>query len=77
MCQDPVTGNIYMAEYVTANAATPATFKVIRSTDNGATWSDFHVFQRDALAYPATAVRHGHGIQWEARAAYLRPHWRR
>lgn len=65
VCQDPVTGYIYIIEYVTVNAATKATFKIIRSTDNGATWSDFHVFQRDVVAYPTTAVRHGHGIQWD------------
>lgn len=65
ICQDPVTGYIYMIEYITVSAATKATFKIIRSTDNGATWGDFHVFQRDVVAHPTTAVRHGHGIQWD------------
>lgn len=65
MCQDPVTGYIYLSEYVTVNAATQATWKISRSTDDGATWATFHTFQRDAVANPTTAVRHGHSIQWD------------
>ncbi len=65
VCQDPVTGYIYMIEYVTVLASVKPTFKIIKSTDNGANWTDFHVFQRDAVAYPTTAVRHGHAIQWD------------
>lgn len=65
ICQDPVTGFLYMIEYVIVSAATKPTFKIIKSVDNGATWTDFHVFQRDIVAYPTTAVRHGHGIQWD------------
>lgn len=65
ICQDPVTGYLYLTEYVTATAATQATWKISRSTDDGATWTTFHTFQRDATANPTTAVRHGHGIQWD------------
>lgn len=65
ICQDPVTGYLYLTEYVTVGAATKATWKISRSTDDGATWATFHTFQRDATAYPTTAVRHGHSIQWD------------
>lgn len=65
ICQDPVTGYLYLSEYVTVNAATKATWKISRSTDDGATWTTFHTFQRDATTFPTAAVRHGHGIQWD------------
>jgi hypothetical protein len=65
ICQDPVTGYLYIAEYVTATAAVKATWEILRSTDDGATWTTFHTFQRDAAAYPTTAVRHGHAVQWD------------
>lgn len=65
LCQDPVTGYLYLTEYVTVNAATQATWKIKRSTDDGATWTTFHTFQRDAVANPTTAVRHGHSVQWD------------
>lgn len=65
ICQDPITGYIYLTEYVTVSAATQATWKISRSTDDGATWSVFKTFQRDAVAYPTAAVRHGHSIQWD------------
>jgi hypothetical protein len=65
ICQAPVTGYLYIAEYVTATAAVKATWEVLRSTDDGATWATFRTFQRDAAAYPTTAVRHGHSVQWD------------
>jgi hypothetical protein len=65
ICQDPVTGYLYIAEYVTATAAAKATREILRSTDDGATWVAFHMFQRDAAAYPTTAVPHGHAVQWD------------
>lgn len=65
IAQDPVTGYLYLSEYVTASAATKATWKISRSTDDGATWATFHTFQRDATAFPTTAVRHGHFVQWD------------
>lgn len=65
ICQDPVTGYLYIAEYVTVTAATQATWSILRSTDDGATWTTFKTFQRDAAAYPTTAVRHGHAVQWD------------
>lgn len=65
IAQDPVSGYLYLTEYVTVSAATQATFKISRSTDDGATWTAFHTFQRDATANPTTAVRHGHSIQWD------------
>lgn len=63
--EDPVTGYLYLTEYVTVSAATKATWKISRSTDDGATWTTFHTFQRDATANPTTAVRHGHSAQWD------------
>lgn len=65
ICQDPITGYIYLAEYVIATAAAKATWKIIRSVDDGATWATFKTFQRDSTAYPSTAVRHGHAVQWD------------
>lgn len=65
IAQDPVTGYLYLAEYVTVSAATKATWKILRSTDDGVTWSTFHTFQRDSTAYPTTATRHGHFCQWD------------
>ena len=65
VCQDPVTGFLYLGEYVTVSSATNPTFKIQKSTDDGATWSTFHTFQRDAAANPTTAVRHCHGVQWD------------
>ncbi|WP_147294377.1 hypothetical protein [Arthrobacter sp. RT-1] len=65
ICQDATTGYIYIAEYVHVSAALKPTWKIIRSTDNGASWSTFRTFQRDAALYPTTAVRHGHGVQWD------------
>lgn len=65
ICQDPNTGHLYLVEYVTVNAATKATWRIMRSTDDGATWTTFHTFQRDAVANPDTATRHGHHAQWD------------
>jgi hypothetical protein len=65
ICQDPITAYLYLVEYVTASAATKATWRVMRSTDDGVTWTVFATFQRDAAAYPTTAIRHGHGVQWD------------
>lgn len=64
--QDPVTGYLYLLEYVTVAAATQPTWRIMRCTDgNGANWTVFHTFQRDADANPTTAVRHGHCGQWD------------
>lgn len=65
VCQDPVTGTLYLGEYITADAATVPTMKISKSDDNGATWTTFKTFSRDAVANPNTAVRHCHGIQWD------------
>lgn len=65
VCQDPITGTLYLGEYITADAATVPTMKISKSDDNGATWSTFKIFNRDSVAYPTTAVRHCHGIQWD------------
>ena len=65
VCQDPVTGTLYLGEYITADAATVPTMKISKSDDNGATWTTFKTFSRDAVANPSTAVRHCHGIQWD------------
>src|SRR5690606_5432348 len=62
IAQDPVTGYLYLTEYVTASAATKPTWKISRSADDGATWVTFHTFQRDS-ADPA-ATRDGHGSRW-------------
>lgn len=61
ICQDPVSGHLYLGEYVTVSAATAPTFKIVRSTNDGATWSTFKTFDRSG----ANAVRHCHGIQWD------------
>lgn len=65
VCQDPITGTIYLGEYVIVDAATAPTFKISQSVDNGATWTTLRSFNRDSVAYPTTAVRHCHGIQWD------------
>ena len=65
VCQDPVSGDLYAAEYVTVSVATKATVRIQRSTDDGVTWAPFHTFQRDAAAYPTSAVRHVHSVQWD------------
>lgn len=65
VCQDPVSGTLYLGEYITADAATAPTFKISKSVDNGATWTALRTFSRDSVAYPKTAVRHCHGIQWD------------
>lgn len=62
IAQDPVTGYIYLAEYVTVAAATKPTWSILRSTDDGATWAAFHTFNRSGAA---PIVRHGHGCQWD------------
>lgn len=61
IAQDPNTGRLYLSEYVTVGAATVPTFKILKSDDDGATWSTFHEFNRAG----AGAVRHGHGVQWD------------
>lgn len=61
IAQDPNTGRLYLSEYVTVDAATVPTFKILKSDDDGATWSTFHEFNRAG----AGAVRHGHGVQWD------------
>lgn len=61
ICQDPITGYLYLGEYVTVSSATKPTFDILRSTDDGATWTTFHTFSRTG----AGAVRHCHGIQWD------------
>ena len=65
ICQDPVAGYLYIAEYVTASSATAATWQILRSTDDGVTWTMFDTFQRNTATYPTTAVRHGHAVQWD------------
>lgn len=49
----------------TTNTTGLTTWSILRSTDDGATWTTFHTFQRDAEAFPTTAVRHGHSVQWD------------
>lgn len=71
VCQDPVTGTIYLGEYVISDAATTPTFKISKSNDNGATWTAFKTFNRDIVANPTTAVRHCHGIQWDQHGSRL------
>lgn len=71
ICQDPVTGFLYLGEYVSASAATTPTFKISKSIDDGATWTTFKTFSRDAFANPTTAVRHCHGIQWDQHSSRM------
>lgn len=65
ICEDPITGYLYVVEYVIADAATKSTWRILRSTNNGGSFETFATFQRNAATYPTTAVRHGHGAQYD------------
>lgn len=61
-CVDPVTGYLYYGEYSTSD--NQATISLWRSTDDGATWAEFHAFPATASA-SVDKIRHIHSVQWD------------
>lgn len=59
---DRITGYIYYGEYSTAD--NQASVLVYRSTDDGATFTQFHAFPATGST-SADKVRHIHSIQWD------------
>lgn len=59
ICQDLTTGYIYLVEYVGTEATS---FRILRSIDDGATWTTFHTFPSNG---EPNFVRHGHGAQYD------------
>lgn len=61
-CQDEATGYIYAGEYTTDSSQTE--IRVIRSTDNGATWETFKTFNGPGTA-AADRIKHVHACQYD------------
>lgn len=63
ICQSPVTGYLYLAEYVTTD--TVATINIKRSIDDGVTWTVWKSMPRNtsAASTNTTGITHFHGIQ--------------
>lgn len=59
------TGSIYFGEYPTAPASAERTIRIHRSDDRGKSWQVAFEFAG------ALAVRHVHGVQWDAGAGLL------
>lgn len=63
-CQDAVTGYVYAVEYDGVTANTQTEVDIVRSTDNGATWSVFHAFKGQADGGTGY-IRHLHSCQYD------------
>lgn len=61
--QDPNTGRIYLAEYQTVDSLT--TVLILKSDDDGLTWSTFHTFPSLGDAANPLRVRHVHTCEWD------------
>lgn len=62
-CQDATTGYIYLGEYTLT--ATETVINVLRSTDDGATWSVFQTFDGPGST-GALKMKHIHGVQYDS-----------
>ena len=58
----PKTGHIFYAEYTNGVGSEWPDVVVWRSTDHGATWSEFYTFQRPSTGHPE-AIVHVHSLQ--------------
>ena len=61
LCQDLNTGYLYLLEYTVADTTTVPTVELLRSTDDGATWSSFKSWTRTGAGF----IRHGHTVQYD------------
>ncbi|MBB0990014.1 hypothetical protein G6009_00725 [Dietzia sp. SLG510A3-30A2] len=63
MVVHPTTGYVYYGEYTTTPESTWPDVVLWRSTDHGATWSQFHVWPRHEVTPGPTSIRHIHSVQ--------------